>query len=373
MQALLASEKAQLVDLVTEFATERVRTIDPGARISLGTPEAVREQLHGMGLFPTVDEKYGGQGGPDLATRLLLVEALAYGDAGVAYDLVATAAAIQIIQAAGSESQREQLLPRFAASASHDANVLYYEGSGRTPAETRTAATKTPAGWTIRGSKKSVVRPDAAATSVLFATVDGELSVFVVGREASTPTVARSDDAAVGKLGLQIAPIGDLDITDLEVPEGSRLEPSTPQVLHAALAWYRLSLGAIALGVAMAALRYSVAYAKERVAFGRSIIDFQGVEFPLVNADIALDAARENLQASWLTIESCHDVDKIARLSSRAYGTACSAAVETTKQSINTLGGHGYITDHPVERWYRDASVLAAIDFDPIEHTPDFA
>jgi alkylation response protein AidB-like acyl-CoA dehydrogenase len=125
-------------------------------------------------------------------------------------------------------------------------------------------------------------------------------------------------------------------------------------------------VASILVGVAAAAVAYAAGYASERVAFGHTIASFQGVAFPLVDADMGVDAARLAIRDLAAGLVDIGDLQELSDATGAAVGAASQAASTAVTAAVNTLGGHGYLTDHPVERFYRDAAFLAAIDFDPL-------
>jgi alkylation response protein AidB-like acyl-CoA dehydrogenase len=366
----MTAEERELLELVTEFADERVRPGAAEADVNQNFGSRLAGEVTGLGVFAAVPLEYGGDGGPSRAVQLLLLEQLAGADAGLAFDLASAMGAIAIVEAAGTAAQCEQTLTPLARDTSRTAGLLYYEGFGRSPAETATTAHYAEGGrWKLDGEKRSVVRPTLADLTVVLAQVNGQLTAFWCDAETAAGIRVTRDDNAAGKLGLRSAHTGDVLLRGLELQPDALLGTPGSVSLHRALAWFRLTTAAIAIGVGVAAIEYATGYAKERVAFGHKIIDYQGVEFPLVESDMALDAARLNIAGIWEAVQDLDDLDEIARLTSAAYGVATAAATTATLTSVNTLGGHGYLADHPVERWYRDATTLSAIDFDPLMHT----
>jgi alkylation response protein AidB-like acyl-CoA dehydrogenase len=120
---------------------------------------------------------------------------------------------------------------------------------------------------------------------------------------------------------------------------------------------------AVALGAGTRAREYAHAYAAQRIAFGRPILDFQGVAFPLVDAAMQLDAAWLGLLDLATRIDNS-DPDAPKEVS--AMINEChAAATAATREGIQTLGGHGFLADHPVERWYRCTALLSTLDSDP--------
>jgi alkylation response protein AidB-like acyl-CoA dehydrogenase len=370
----LTTEERELLGLVAEFADERVRPGAAEADVKQSFGSRLASEAAGLGVFTSIPAEYGGDGGPDRALQLLLLEQLAGADAGLAFDLASAMGAIAIAEAAGTAAQCERVLSPLARDPSRTASLLYYEGFGRSPAETATSAHSVEGGrWRLDGEKHSVVRPTLADLTVILAQVDGQLAAFACDPRAAAGIGVLRDDNAVGKLGLRSAHTGDVLLSGLELQPDALLGTAGSVSLHRALAWFRLTTAAIAVGIGVAAIEYATRYAKERVAFGHKIIDYQGVEFPLVESDMALDAARLNIQGVWAAVQHQDDLSEIARLTSAAYGVATAAATTATLTSVNTLGGHGYLADHPVERWYRDATTLSAIDFDPLMHAGSIA
>jgi alkylation response protein AidB-like acyl-CoA dehydrogenase len=366
----MTAEERELVGLVADFADERVRPGAAEADVKQAFGPRVATEAAGLGVFTAIPAEYGGDGVPDRGLQLLLLEQLAGADAGLAFDLASAMGAIAITEAAATTQQAERLLTPLAREVSRTASLLYYEGFGRSPAEAETTARSVDGGrWRLDGEKRSVVRPALADLTVVLAQVEGELAAFGCDAATAAGIVVTRDDNLVGKLGLRSAHTGDVRLSGLELEPTALLGTPGTVSLHRALAWFRLTSAAIAIGVGVAAIEYATRYAKERVAFGHQIIDYQGVEFPLVDSDMALDAARLNAQGVWAVIQETDDRAEIARLTSAAYGVATAAATTATLVAVNTLGGHGYLADHPVERWYRDATTLSAIDFDPLMHS----
>jgi alkylation response protein AidB-like acyl-CoA dehydrogenase len=190
------------------------------------------------------------------------------------------------------------------------------------------------------------------------------LAAFVAAGPLAGARLAR-DDRALGRIGLGAAPTGGLALSGMTLPDSALLAGGDPLALARAIAWVRLTLPAIALGCARASLEFARHYATERIAFGRPIASFQGVAFPLADQDMALDAARMELWENARRVERSGDSAEIERLTRACIARASEVCLQTTREGVQTLGGHGFITDYPVERWYRCAAALAAIDFDP--------
>ena len=193
--------------------------------------------------------------------------------------------------------------------------------------------------------------------TVLFAVTDPAagkrgLSCFVVANDTPGFEVVRVES----KLGQKASDSCALAFTDMEVPEESRIgaEGEGYRIALSTLESGRIGIAAQSVGMARAALDYAIGYARERQAFGKSIIDHQAVGFRLVDAKTRLAAARQlTLHAARLKDagEKALEAAAMAKLfASEAAEAICSAAIQT-------LGGYGYLADYPVERIYRDVRV----------------
>lgn len=302
---------------------------------------------------------------PGLSTAMLIAEEVGFGDPGVAYELVCRSRASAMIEDLGTPAQRREFLPAPSSGRDRFASVAYFEGFGRSPSELRTRARQHPDGWLLSGHKIGVGLSDRADVLVVIAADDtGEPTAFAL-RPSAVPGVRLvRDDAAVGKLGADAARTGDVELSEVSLPRSARLSGPDVGAVRRAVQVLRLEVAAVLLGTARAALAYAADYADTRSAFGRPISSYQGVAFPLVDADIEIDAARLLVwRAAWALDR---DADA-GNLVAEAVARAGRAAMDTTRTAVNTLGGHGFISDHPVEQWYRAAAVLTALDFDPLE------
>lgn len=368
----LTEEQTALADVVRQLGERAVRPIlHDGGKAAPADLAEVWRGLYEMGLTAPVSVAYDGQGTPDPGTCLLIAEEIGYGDPGVAYDLVSTCQAALMIEELGTEAQRSAYLPRFAHDAAFSAGVAYFEGFGRSPRELGAVAQRANEDWLLNGRKVGVTRPNEVDVLVVVAAeIDsGEPAVFAVEPAQCAGLEVTRDDAVTGKLGLDAVKTGCVELRDARVRETARLSGhgSDSTRTHRAIAALRLGVGAVLLGTARAALAYAVEYANTREAFGHPIAQYQGVSFPLVEADSEIDAARLQLWRASETIGSRTEIDAIVTGTAEAISRCQRAAMDATRIGVNTLGGHGFIQDHPVEQWYRAAATLAALDFDPLE------
>ena len=372
---LTISEDGQsLVELVHQFAERELRAAARDAEKARAVPAALAEALHALGMACPIPEALGGQGEPDLVTYLMVAEELAWGDPGIAYAALGAGHAALLVAHCGSREQQQALLPGFLAAEAPDAAVLLHEGFGRAPSELRTRAERTASGWTLSGAKAEALLAGASGLSIAIArrSDTGALGAFAWEGDRPGVRVTR-DDRALGRIALGCAPTGAVELDGVELPSDALLAGGDDLALARSLAWIRLTLPALAIGCARASLEFARHYATERVAFGRPIAAFQGVAFPLADADMAVEAARLELWEVARAVEESRDPALIERVTANAVAHASEAALRATREGVQTLGGHGFITDYPIERWYRCGAALAAIDFDPAAPAAAFA
>jgi len=361
-----SDEQMELLTLVHAFAEKEMRPLARDAEKARQVPVALGNALHALGVSCPIPEEQGGQGALDLVSYLMIAEELAWGDPGIAYASLAAGHAAILIARCGTRDQQRAWLPHFMQAAPASSSVLFYEGFGRAPSELRTRAELTASGWRITGAKSEVLHPAAPDVAVIVARrADTQaLAAFAVSGALEGASLTR-DDRALGRIGLGAAPTGALRLTDVALPESALLSGADDLALERAIAWVRLTLPALALGCARAASEFAREYATQRVAFGRPIAAFQGVAFPLADSDMAIDAARLELWETARAVEASDDARQIQQRTGACVARAGEVALQATRDALQTLGGHGFITDYPVERWYRCAAALAAIDFDP--------
>ncbi|WP_181779044.1 acyl-CoA dehydrogenase family protein [Pseudonocardia pini] len=325
-------------------------------------PKDVWHTVFETGLAMPVPEEHGGGGVPGPLAQLAAAENLAHGDPGIALAALWNGAAAMLIAEHGTPEQLAGLV-RLATDPEARSAVAYHEGFGRGPGEYATEVH-------VEGDTVRVV---GRKVGVAFAAVSDPL--VVVGRDQVTGDVRAvlltsadegvTVDPSPGALALEAAQVGSVTI-DARVPvsalvggpgaDGARLA-STLQRL-------RLQTAAAAVGTAQRAVEYAASYATTRIAFGTPIASFQGVTFPLAEALMRIEAARLELVAATVAIlddPSADHEDAVAQ----AVGYALSVGAQSTRDSVQTLGGHGFIRDHPVELWYRSAATLSALDSDP--------
>jgi alkylation response protein AidB-like acyl-CoA dehydrogenase len=302
-------------------------------------------------------EEYGGTGTGTLMLQMA-VEEIAKADASCALMLMVQELGSLPIARYGSEELKRRVLPKCASGEWLTAFALSEAEAGSNPAAMRTAAVKDGDGWVINGTKNWITNAGVADFYVVFAVTDREnarVTAFVV--EADRPGF--SIGGYEHKLGIKGSPTGSPVLEDVRVPDGNVIGEvgRGMRVALGTLERTRLGAAAQAVGIAQGATDYAVRYAKERIAFGKAIIELQGIQFKLADMQTGTAAARA------LLYEACTLADRdpapadLGAYTSMAKLFASDNAMKVTVEAVQVLGGSGYVNDYPVERMMRDAKI----------------
>lgn len=351
----LGEELTQIQTTVQQFAARQLR---PKLRAieKSGASEALRAAYAELGLTGVEwPEAAGGQGMGTLV-RALIEEELAAGDVGAAFALDGPGAASQLLLAINTPAAHA-VLKSLLQSGGRAA--LAASETGRAQDDFRTTATRTAAGWELNGKKAWVFNGGDAAIHLVLAQVEpgtglAGAGVFLV--RAGNPGLGAP--RTLTTLGLQAVPIREVVLEGVKVAATDRLDTpgALPQLLRAHYDRLSLVTAARAVGLAHASYEYARAYAEERKAFGKPIGHFQAIAFLLADLATAVDAAR------WLVWRAAwsHDAGKSPTSQIAIAQThALEAAFLCANSAVQILGGAGYLRDHPVEKWMRDAKTLA--------------
>ena len=308
-------------------------------------------------LGAIVSEEYGGRG-LDYRTYGLIVEEIGRGDSSARTVVsVQTSLVCSSIERWGSEEQKHEWLPRLCSGEALGCFGLTEPSSGSDAASLKTRATKIDGGWKLNGQKQWISMGNHAKLALVFAQTDPEkahrgLACFLV----PTDSDGFSSGEIHGKLGLKASDTAELSLSDVEVPDEAMLGEIGDgfKVAMSALDSGRFSVASGCVGISQGCVNASVQYAKEREQFGRPIGSFQLVQAMIADMIVDTEAARALVwKAGWLkdTGKPSTTETSIAKL----YATE--AAVRNANLAIQVHGGSGYVDDHPVERYLRDARV----------------
>jgi butyryl-CoA dehydrogenase len=371
----LTDEQIAIRDLARRFAREEIRPVAAGYDEREEMPWPLLEKAAKVGLLSYgLPEEYGGGGVPDgLAgvTNFIVTEELAWGCAAIATTIGSSIYAAGPILAFGTEEQRRRHLPALCDSeAVRLGAVCITEPQGGSDVSSmRTTARRSGDFWVLDGVKQFITNGGIADIHIVFARIPEEDSSggFIV--EKDTPGLAMGRKER--KLGMRSSHTAEVVLDRCRVPQENRLTmpgpaaggrtpgtggatSGTAQALTL-LQYSRMTFAAAAIGLARAAFEYARDYAVQREVFGAPIARHQAIAFKLADMAMDIEAARALLwRAGWLATSG--------RRLSRAEGSmakcyAADVAVRVTTEAVQILGGHGYMRDHPVEKWYRDAKL----------------
>src|SRR3954462_6056948 len=300
-------------------------------------------------------EEHGGTGTGTLMLQMA-VEEVAKASASAALILMVQELGTLPIQLFGSDEQKQKWLPRCATGELSPAFALSEAEAGSNVAAMRTTAVRVGDDWVINGTKNWITNATVADFYVTFAVTDREnkrISAFIVEKEREGFSIGGLEH----KLGIKGSPTGSPVYEDVRVPAENLIgaEGKGMGVALGTLQRTRLGAAAQAVGIAQGAIDYATEYAKERIAFGKPIIDLQGIQFKLADMQTKTAAARELLYKACAMAD--RDDPQLAIYSSMAKLFASDVAMEVTIEAIQVLGGYGYVSEYPVERMMRDAKI----------------
>ncbi len=347
-------DQEMIVGVVAEFAAEVLRPGAEAAESATTTSTEVLAQTSEFGLsLLNVPEALGGLSEErSTTTGVLVAEALANGDMGQAVACLAPSAVATAISLWGSDEQQQTYLPAFTGDDVPAAALVVSEPRPLfDPFELATTATKTGDGYTLEGLKSGVVRGADAELFIVAAALDGKPALFLV--EAKADGVSVADDPS---MGLRAAGLSRLK---LENAPAALLGDGSEDDYRHAIRLSRLGWAALALGTAKSVLDYTKEYVVSREAFGEPIANRQSVAFMVANIAIELEGMRLVTLKAASRAEQGKDYAREAAL---ARKLAAEYGMKIGTDGVQLLGGHGFVKEHPVERWYRDLRAVAVME-----------
>jgi acyl-CoA dehydrogenase len=352
----LPEEHRDFRDAIRQIADERVRPRAAEIDAAGEYPWDIRRLLgeHDVLALP-FDTEYGGTGTGTLMLQIA-VEEIAKACASSALILMIQELGTLPIARSGSDELKQRLLPRCATGEWSPAFCLSEPEAGSDPSAMRTTAVRDGDEWVINGTKNWITNASIADFYVVFAMTDRErrrVSAFVVEADREGFSVPKLEH----KLGIRGSPTGSPVFEDVRVPAANLIgaEGEGLPIALATLERTRLGAAAQAVGIAQGATDFANEYAKERIAFGRPINEFQGVQFKLADMETRTAAARELLYKACAMAD--RDEPALGKYSSMAKLFASDTAMAVTIDAVQVLGGYGYVSEYPVERMMRDAKI----------------
>ena len=316
-------------------------------------PKLAEQGLMGV-IFP---EEYGGAG-MGYVEYVAIIEELSRVDGSVGISVAAhNSLCSNHIFMFGSEQQKRKFLVPLARGEKLGAWGLTEPQAGSDASGTRTTAVRRGAGWLVNGSKNFITHAIHADTCVAMASTDRAMrskgiTAFIFEKGMAGFSPGKKED----KLGLRASETASVIFEDCLVPDDNRLGPEGLGFIEAmqVLDGGRISIAALALGIAQGAYESAVRYSKERKQFGKAIAEFQAIQFKLADMATQIEAAR------LLTYRAAALKDagkKVTKESSMAKLYASEVSVRVSEEAIQIHGGYGYTKDYPPEKYWRDSKL----------------
>jgi len=355
---ILTEEQAMIRDTARAFARERLAPFAAARDRDATFPRDVFTELGQLGFMGlTVPTEWDGSG-TDAVTMAVVLEEIAAGDGAVATVVSGhNSVGCNPIAGFGSEAQKERFLRPLARGEKLSAFCLTEAHGGSDAGAMTTRAVRKGDRYVIDGTKHFITTGKNGDVALIFAKTAPEkgargISCFLVPTDTPGYVVVRVEE----KLGQHASDTCQLAFEAMEVPVENRLgaEGEGYRIALANLESGRIGIAAQAIGIGRAALEAATAYARERVVFGKPIIEHQAVGFRLARMASRLESARQLV----------HHAAALRDAGRPCLMEACMAKLEASEiaefvcsEAIQTLGGYGYLTDFPVERLWRDARV----------------
>lgn len=321
-------------------------------------PKEIWDCLGENGLLGLcIPEEYGGAG-VDLFTICLVMEELAKVCASTSLCIGVQSGGILPVIVAGSEEQKRKYLPKVASGKLISAIVITEPGGGSDVASMKCRAQRKDDKYILNGTKCFITNGGIAHVYSVFARTGAEgfrgISAFIVEKDCPGFYAGKVER----KMGMKGSQTAELIFENCEVPKKNLIgaEGEGFRICMKTLDKSRPLIGIQAVGIAQGAFEYALNYAKERFQFGRPIAEFQAIQFMLADMAMQIEAARLLVYEAAFMAEKGDE--KTPMFASMAKCFATDVAMKVTTDSVQILGGHGYMKDHPVERMMRDAKLL---------------
>jgi alkylation response protein AidB-like acyl-CoA dehydrogenase len=358
MKFELNEEQLQIKSSVREFAESEIRPHVMEWDETQHFPSELRPKLAELGLLGVLfPEEYGGAG-MGYVEYATIIEELGRVCGSVSLSVAAhNSLCSNHLYLFGTEEQKQRYLVPLARGESFGAWGLTESQAGSDSAGTRTSAVRSNGGWKVNGSKNFITHAIACDTLVAVAVTDKTkgnrgISAFIFDKSME----GFRSDKKENKLGMRASETASVVFEDCYVPDENMLGTEGEGFLQCmqVLDGGRISIAALAVGIAQGAYEAALKYAKERQQFGRPIAEFQAIQFKLADMATQTEAAR------LLTLQAAAMKDagkQTTRESAMAKLFASEVAVKVAEESVQIHGGYGYTKDYPAEKYWRDSKL----------------
>ncbi|TVP54674.1 MAG: acyl-CoA dehydrogenase [Halomonadaceae bacterium] len=353
----LTEDQQMITETVRQIAEEVIRPAADAADEAMAVPKEVHDAIHELGLtLQAVPAEYGGVAEkPDPVTSVLIAEQLAWGDFSIASAALSTYSVAQALARWGSDNQKQRLLPAFcqdtpltAVFAVDEPAVLF------DPMKPGTLAYRKGNQYILNGRKSAVIRAAEADLYLVLAMVQNEGPRFFLVEGGASGLYTAPDPA----MGLRAAATGQLVLEDVAVHESTMLGEKTPADCSRLMDYASLMQCALAVGTCQGIQDFVIPYCNDRVAFGEPISHRQAVAFAISNMAIETDSIRLVL---WRAASLAEQGLPFATQAAQARALAAQHALTIGSDGVQLLGGHGFVKEYPVERWYRDLRSIGSL------------
>lgn len=358
MDFRLTEEQELTRSMVREFALNEIAPRSRQLDEKQEFPRDLMEQLGEMGLLGVLfPPEYGGSG-LNYRDYALILEEISRVDGAIGLSVAAhNSLCSNHIFMAGNEEQKKRYLVPLAQGKKIGAWSLTEPTAGSDASGTRSTAVRDGEEWVLNGSKTFATHGTVGDVAIVFAVSDRSkgkhgISAFILDKGMKGFRPGRKED----KLGCRASDTSELIMDDCRVPDANRLGKEGEGFVDAMriLDGGRISIGAMAVGIAQGALDHAIDYAKRRQQFNRPIADFQAVQFMLADSEVEVNAARLLVQHAAFLKDGGDDV---TLASSMAKLYASEVAVRGVDRAVQVHGGYGYVKEYPVEQAFRDAKL----------------
>jgi alkylation response protein AidB-like acyl-CoA dehydrogenase len=351
-------EQAMIVESVRRFSAEALRTSSADAESHCEVSEEIWKGAFELGLgLMSVPEKLGGAAQErSPVSSALVAEALGWGDMGQALALLAPIGVANALASWGSSDQQRKSLASFASDNPPDAAIALLEPQALADvSQPRCYGSRQDDGasWLVNGEKALVPLGQFADLLIVSINLEGQGPRLVLLEGNAHGLNVKAEPG----MGLRAASLGRLSLQDVSVKAEQIVGDESH--LHDAIALARLGWCALAVGASQATLDYVIPYVNERKAFGEPVSHRQGVAFPIANMGIELDAMRLMV---WRACALAEQGKPFSREAALAHRFCADKAMQIGSDGVQMLGGHGFVKEHPVERWYRDLRAVGTME-----------
>lgn len=358
MDFRLTDEQKQIRQMVKDFAESEIKPHMNEWDEAQHFPVDKFKQAGELGLLGvTIPEQYGGAG-LSYIDYSNVIEELAVVESGFGLSIAAhNSLGTGHIYLAGNEEQKKKWLPKLTSGEWIGAWGLTEPGSGSDASGMRTMAVKDGNEWVLNGTKNFITNATYADISVVLAVTDKSdqkhgITAFAVEMDRKGIRPGKKEN----KLGMRVSDTAELVMEDCRVPDANVLGKIGYGFIDAMkiLDGGRISIGALAVGIARGAYEAARDYSKQRTAFGQPISGFQAIQFMLADMAMEIDAARLLCYRAAAIKDEGH---RVTQFSAMAKLYASEVAVRATEKGVQIFGGYGFIKEYPAEKFYRDVKL----------------